>query len=239
LAAIFSGQLYHLPMRQILISSIIVVIAGACGHETSIRYKDAIGLYNNGPDITNYNELRLKEDSTYLLAQDRLWKESDVEFMGKWTVKNDTLVLFKGKDFSDDLAIGRIKDTKSDSLTIDIRSLQEKTKYKIALAINAEDLKIINGQVKLHKRDFWGDTDFKGDYAYVTLTLDLRTQNAFARVDSVFSDRLVKITIDKLTTIDISTDSILCKYHKMDTIFYSLDESSRLAKHNLVKNIHQ
>ncbi|MGC4023240.1 MAG: hypothetical protein QM734_15500 [Cyclobacteriaceae bacterium] len=228
-------------MRQILTLIILSTIFIACGPKTSINYKDAIGLYGMGPDSTNYrSELRLRADSTYSFSQDPLSKDTifsftDNEFMGKWKVTGDTIVLFKGNDFTNKLTINRTIDSKSDSLLINISGLIKVFGPALGFSINETDLEVVNGKIKIYKRDHWGDSEFNGDYGYVLLPLDIRYQNGFARIDSVFLDKEITLSVDNLSSINLRLDTILCRYSRRDSVLLSANEHRRIAKHDLLK----
>jgi hypothetical protein len=230
LAVIFSGTDRDM---KVFVTILIVLTIVSCGRKNKLEYADIAGTYTNGIDSTNYNDFILRTDSTYSGHQSWHWGDAMIGYAGRWEIIDDTIVLYRGWDFSDKLKIENPNDTKSDTLTLDVKGLLTYDK-NIRLSVNKIDLPITGGRVKIYKPDFWKQLYSNYD-GYLLHSIDIRIKNGYATIDSHETGKDMIISFTDKPGINISADSILCKYFKKDSVLYSSNEHFSIEKNNLRK----
>jgi hypothetical protein len=216
-----------------LVTIIIGLTVVSCGQKSKLDYADIAGKYTNGIDSTNYNDFILRTDSTYSGQQSWHWGDIMLWYAGRWKIIDDTIILYRGRDFSDKIEIKHQNNNQSDTLTLDVRELLAYDK-DIRLSVDKIDLTIAAGQIKIYKPDFWKEmySDYNG---YLLHDIEIRLKNGYATINSHQTNMDMTLSLKDKTKIDVSTDSVLCKYFKRDSILFSTNEHFSIEKNNLRK----
>jgi hypothetical protein len=171
-----------------------------------------------------------------------MWGEMWLHYFGRWDIQDNILVLYKGRDITEDLIVEEIEDINSDTLIIYIKNELTEVLPRIRFSIGADtsDLKINNGRIEILKRKYWDFThpSISGhDYQYAPVTLNLRTGNIYATLQYIFANKEISISLSKDFSSKTMADSVLCKYKIKDGILFSFDETHEIERNDLKKEI--
>lgn len=216
-----------------LTTIVIALTIFSCGQNGKLNYEDFVGKYYNGPNKTNYHDLLLRNDSTYIAHMSYQWGDNMFEFAGQWTIIDDTIVLFLGNDFSENLEITNPSQIISDTLTLYINGLLAYNP-NIKLSAYDEDLMVSDEKIKLSKVAYTRP-HFKNDDGFFPTNIDLRLKNGFARINYFKTDKDMVISIANKSAINVSPDTVLCKYFMRDSILFSTNEHWSIERHSLKK----
>jgi len=177
-------------------------------------------------------------NSTYLGHQSYRWGDGMMYYYGKWEVKNGVLILYKGRDISEDLKVDEVEDIKSDTLIIKIGEDLLRALPRIHFSIDSDtaDLKVTDNEIEIVKKRYWDifHPSIEDDsYEYAPVKLNIRSGNAYAVVDYIFKNKEVSISLSNSLDVETKADSILCKYELRNGILFSFDETYEIEKNNL------
>ncbi|MBP1677218.1 MAG: hypothetical protein H6Q20_1777 [Bacteroidetes bacterium] len=215
-------------MKNIKLNFIlIIVVFSSCN--SSIDRNDLIGIYKNSNDSAiDYNSLILREDSTYLLVQSPLYSDIFPSYYGFWEVKNKSVYLYCGFDFTDYIVLDTVCNSKSQTLTIELDSSLIKKFPHIKLSINGyKDLNIIGNRLTIKKEDYI-DKDFfnieNTRYDLIPVEINLRQKNYYAKLGYVFGNEKIRISIKK--HLPDTQKNVVLKYFVRNSILESYDENT-------------
>jgi len=227
--------------RKYLIRILIIVpILYSCNGRERLNYRSLIGEYYNGTDAENFNHLILRRDCTYLGVQSIKWGDMMIYYRGKWEIKDGLIILYRGRDISDDLIVEEVEDAKSDTLIVNVGEDVFKVFPRMRLSIDSDtvDLLPTANRFEIVKKKYLDITHpaIKSDsYQYFPVTLNLRAGNTYATVGYIFTNRKLSISLANNFDPVTKTDSILCKYEKKKSILFSIDETYEIERNNLKK----
>jgi len=215
--------------------TVVVITCLSCKHRPTLKYTDFVGKYYNGPDSSNYNDMLLRADSSYLGNSSYRWGDNLMEHNGLWRISGDTIILYRANDFSD-LLIHWVPEQKNgDTLVVDVTNLLRRYPV-LRVSVGERDFPIVDGKVKIVKPEIWAEypTVTVSDWENMLPTnVMIRVRNGFARIHYFNTDANLRLTLPDSVELPLRMDTIFCKYYWKDSILFSFEESRWIEKHNL------
>lgn len=215
----------------------LILLLFSCRDREKINYNDIVGEYYNGIDSTDYNYFIFRKDCTYFGNQSPQYSDIWFSYHGRWEIKGDILILYKGVDVSNNLKVTEVVDPNSDTLIINIGNELLKAFPTVRFSIDEDtsDLRVNNGCIVINKNEYWDTTrTFHKDFKYLPIELKIRLGNCYADLYYIFENREMTISLNNTNPIQKS-DTILCKYEMRNGVLFSFDEFREIRRNDLKK----
>lgn len=209
---------------------LLILLLTSCNK--NLQISNITGIYKNSDIWANdYNELIIREDSTYSFTQCPNTGDIWLMYDGSWKTKNNSIVLYDGFDFSDYLKLDTLKDYKSDYLYIELDSFLVNRYPEIRLSIDKKkELKLEGNKLQIYKPDYW----ISNEYDDIPVYIHLRHKNYYAYINYISGCKEIKISLTE--NIPLEKESKLTKYKIMnDSILDSYSESFKVRSNKLIK----